>query len=338
KALRAVRHFGGDQTDRRDGYDLRQRKLQRARVFAVLRVEEQVAAAAHDAHIQRQARALRRLEAEREIDRADISVAARRQAEGRLKPDLFDHGLQRAEHRLQVYRQPQREPARVQPDGDRQRGDLDRAERHVDRHLNVKRAAPDEEDAVFGREADAEIKVGLDFQAGEQRRQKAVRAFHADENLALPDLAEDLELALAVVGQPGDSRADAHHELPRLDPAGARLPEDNVRIAGFAAARELDERVAAKLARRGNDRHLVVGLDDDLRADRQFRVKARFELVVVLFKDYVLVKGERLGDADRQAARVDGRVRLHLDEIHIQHRRADRRIEDHRNARPRQNV
>ena len=78
KPLRAVRHLRGDDADRLEREEAGEDELERAGVFALVGIEIEIAAAAYDAGVDRKADAVRRLEAERQIDRAEVLVGRRR--------------------------------------------------------------------------------------------------------------------------------------------------------------------------------------------------------------------------------------------------------------------
>ena len=77
EARRAVGHPGGDQADRLEREELGELELERAGVLAPVGVEVEVAAARDDAGVERQADAVRRLEAGVECRRAEVAATGR---------------------------------------------------------------------------------------------------------------------------------------------------------------------------------------------------------------------------------------------------------------------
>ena len=137
-------------------------------------VEEEVAAALDDAGVEREADAVRRLEAEPEVGGAEVAVAAGRERQLDAQPDVLDDGLQRSELALDRRAELERDRAVVRADGDRRRLDLDRPELDVRRQLELEAATAAEVDALAAREADDQRQVDLEPVGRQQRGEEAV--------------------------------------------------------------------------------------------------------------------------------------------------------------------
>ena len=101
-------------------------ELERAGVLALVEVEVEIAAALDDAGVDRQADAVRRLEAEREVERAEVAAAVGGERRRGGDADVLDHGLHHRQVALDRCAELDRDPTVAELDGDVERSDLDR--------------------------------------------------------------------------------------------------------------------------------------------------------------------------------------------------------------------
>ena len=136
----------------------RRRQLERAGVLPAVGVEEEVAAALDDAGVDREADAVRRLEAERTIDRPEVAGAVGRTRGPPAHADVLDDRLERPEHRAETGRavigsglpRTRRRASGSRPN---------RAELHVQRQSQRQARAALEIEPVEVRDADAEAEL-----------------------------------------------------------------------------------------------------------------------------------------------------------------------------------
>ena len=88
--LRRIGHARRDEADRRKREEVGDRQLQHAGVLLLVEVEVQITAAGHDARVDRQADALRRLECEVGVHHAEVAGVIGGEAQTDFGADLLD--------------------------------------------------------------------------------------------------------------------------------------------------------------------------------------------------------------------------------------------------------
>ena len=152
-----------DQADRLERQEVGDRQLERAGVLALVEVEEEVAAALDDAGVDGEADAVRRLEAEREVGRAEVALAVGGKVNVAVSPMFSTTALSTDRSPLMVAASSTGCRRRLNLTRDQRRHDLDRPELDVRGDGDLEAAAAAEVEPLGGREADGE--VGADGQA-----------------------------------------------------------------------------------------------------------------------------------------------------------------------------
>ena len=308
---------GRDEPDRLEAQEVGDGELERAGVLAAVDVDEQVAAALDHAGVDRQADAVGRLEAEREVGGAEVAVAVGREGQLDAQADVLDDGLQRAELALDGCAGFERDDARSRAYGQRGRDDLDRPELDVRGQADLETAAPAEVDALLARQPDEQGDVDDEAVPGEQRREEAVgvvaRRLHDDATALEVELDEHVERAAG--------RSHAAHERHRSELDAARVARagehDRVSLAAVHRDAEAELPSDRRCSRQQVEQHLdrATGPYED--ADAAGGVERAFEhdRDVVVDVDRLLEVAARVrqhGEA-RQPARARVRERVDAD-------------------------
>jgi hypothetical protein len=169
---------------------------------------EQEAAAARDARrIDRETDPRRRLEAQRYIDRAKIAVVKRQH---RLQTHAVDRRAHRTDARARGEARFDTDARLGRRQADVQRIDAQRADRQVQREVDVGRCRAFEAHATRCRPAHAEIELQLDAVGRKDRRQERIRVARLDRGAAAFDFCTEARRQLAAC------RFDAARERDRI--------------------------------------------------------------------------------------------------------------------------
>ena len=247
KPVRAVGHSCGDQADRREREEVGELELQRAGVLAALGVDREkpppLTTPASTA---------------RPTPFGGLNATPRSTGPALPPPDGKRHRGDHAEavdargERPELApRSPRRARAGACRCRSRRRGRsswiVDRPERHVHGDLDLERPLPVEAQPGVRRERDSEAEVGLDVDAGEQRRDEAVALRRVDDELAAGHrrLRPWAAMDAARRAVERDVGAGGERDARDLQTRAAGLAEEQQRRGRGCAEREVDTRAGA---------------------------------------------------------------------------------------------
>src|SRR5262249_46620483 len=117
----AVRHLGVDDADCLERNDVLKRELERAEIFALVKIKMQETATLDDARVDRQAHSVRRFETNIKLEWSKIAAVVRRERERCRDAHVLDDGDERSQLGFDVGADADRDLAAIEFGADRER-------------------------------------------------------------------------------------------------------------------------------------------------------------------------------------------------------------------------